>query len=69
MRTGDLVKHAPSKNSIVAKLYNDWGHDRDFNIGIVVETKESFVLVMPSDTKFKPKWYEHKELEVVSERK
>ena len=72
MRTGDLVRHSPSKNSVVAKLYNDWHHERDFNIGIVVEVRESpehmFALVVPSDTNFKPGWYEYQELEVLSER-
>lgn len=73
MNTGDLVKHNPASDSIVAKLYNDWNHKRDFSIGIVVEVREGpehmFALVVPSDTNFKPGWYEYQELEVVSERR
>ena len=68
MRVGDLVKHAPGPESKAYKIYEDWGHERDFKAGIIIDTKDSFAQVMPSSTGAKPAWYQFEELEILSER-
>ncbi len=70
MKVGDLVKHNParSNNPTVKVLYEDWGYNSDFQAGIVVVVKEVFALVVPASDHSRPAWYQHEELEVISER-
>ena len=49
MKVGDLVEHAPSEETLAGKMYKDWGHDRDFQAGIIIQKKESFRRVLPAD--------------------
>ena len=69
MNVGDLVKHVPGsvKSDTISKIYQDWGHDADFKSGLVVGTKDSFALVLPTKENAKPAWYQKDELRVISE--
>jgi len=69
LRPGDLVGHLPSKSNhpAMVKIYADWGHEPDFRVGIILETKDSFALVLPCRSGVKPAWYQDLELEVISE--
>ena len=74
MKIGDLVKHNPSKSThpAMAKIYGDWGHERDFKAGLIIDTRDNFAHVMPSPKDAgsigaKPAWYQFEELEVISE--
>ena len=69
MQTGDLVEHLPSKSEhpTLVKIYADWGHKADFRVGIIIDTKDTFSLVMPCRSKdAKPRWYQDTELRIVS---
>ena len=68
MKVGDLVGHAPHNDkSVTRKLYADWGHDRDFKSGIIIQSKDGFRKVMPSERNTRPAWYQVEELELLSE--
>ena len=69
MKVSDLVQHVPSRSKmpVMVKLYEDWGHTPDFEAGLVVGVKDSFALVLPTQTNCKPSWYQQDELEVISE--
>lgn len=67
MKVGDLVKHMPHPSSKAYKIYEDWGHTRDFQAGIIIESKDSFVRVVPCTITKKPAWYQTEELVVISE--
>jgi len=67
MKTGDLVRHTPDPDGVVYNLYKDWGHEAEFTVGIIVNTKNSFAQVMPCNPAPKLRWYQYEELEVVSE--
>ena len=66
MKVGDLVEHPPSEETLAGKMYKDWGHDRDFQAGIIIQKKESFRRVLPAYTGAKPAWYQVDELRVLS---
>jgi len=74
MKVGDLVRHHP-ENSIVSKLFEDWGHMRDFGCGIIIEVSdacgkaESIFYRISSAPTYEPKWYQKEELELISEGK
>ena len=79
MKVGDLVKHNPanSPNPAMKSIYNDWGHQPDFNVGLVVDTKLShghgweenkekrFFKVAVAGKNLA--WYETTELEAINE--
>ena len=78
MKTGDMVKHSP-ENSFTARLYEDWGHQRDFDIGLIVDEKPA-TSMMPNTIRTsshsayrvvssgrKPAWYHEQELEIINE--
>jgi hypothetical protein len=74
LRTGDLVEHLPSSSEspVLVAIYRDWGHTPDFHIGLIVDTKNEFALVMPCTCKLegdknKPRWYQDIELRIVHE--
>ena len=79
MKVGDLVKHNPAKSThpSMKKLYNDWGHERDFSVGLIVDTKvktncgfgdsEEKRFFAISTAGKKPAWYETSELEAINE--
>lgn len=69
MKIGDLVKHLPSgsKAPALIKIYEDWGHDPDFDVGIIVERQDTFASVLPCGLLSKPSWYKLEELELISE--
>ena len=70
MKVGDLVKHNPARSNhpTVKALYEDWGYASDFKSGIIVVIQGEFAMVVPSKNALnKPAWYQHEELEVISE--
>lgn len=71
MKVGDLVKHIPGSatNDIVRTLHVDWGHEPDFQSGIIVRTRDNFAQVLASKPSASPSWYEFEELAVLSSAK
>lgn len=69
MSIGDLVEHLPhkSKAANLKAIYEDWGHEPDFQSGLIIETKDRFALVLPHRPNCKPAWYQYEELGVLSE--
>ena len=66
MKVGDLVEHSPKEWTLAGKLYKDWGHEGDFQAGIIIQKKESFRKVLPASTGAKPAWYQVDELRMLS---
>ena len=72
MKVGDLVRHHP-ENSTVSKLFEDWGHTRDFGCGIIIDVSDasnasgSIFYRISAAPMFEPKWYQKEELELISE--
>jgi len=66
--TGDLVEHLPhrSKAPQLKAIYEDWGHEPDFQAGIIIESQPEFALVLPTGTGKKPAWYKKDELGIIS---
>lgn len=67
VKVGDLVKHDPDSSCAMKKLYEDWGHKRDFDAGIILYTKNEFAHVLHAAASGKSGWYQFEELEVISE--
>ena len=67
MKVGDLVRHSP-EGCTAAQLFEDWGHERNFDCGIIIDDHENSnyfrVSAAPS---YRPKWYQVEELELISE--
>ena len=66
---GDLVKHRPSGSTVAAiqRIYSDWGHEPDFNLGVVIDVHDEFGLVLcTNESSNKPRWYKLCELEILS---
>ena len=68
MRVGDLVQHNPAKSLTPAliRIYEDWGHEPDFQAGLVLAIKDSVASVLSCRTGSKPAWYTFDELVVLS---
>jgi len=64
MSIGDLVEHVPHKSKAphLKAIYEDWGHEPDFQSGLVIEAQDQFSLVLPHKPGAKPAWYKNDEL-------
>lgn len=67
VKIGCLVKYR--EESVSGKIYKDWGHDRDFKVGIVIDHHSSTNLfcVYGDDKPGSLIWYAPQELEFVSD--
>jgi len=66
MKVGDLVKHQPIIGSTCARLYEAWGHERDFKTGLIIEEQVGKGFKVDALEKAAA-WYIQDELEVISE--
>jgi len=64
MKVGDLVKHRPI-GSTCARLYEEWGHERDFKTGLIIEKQMGSYKVATVEKLHA--WYAQDELEVINE--
>ena len=64
MKVGDLVRYNPT-GSTTAKLYEEWGHKRNFKTGLIIEKQRGKYKVTTAEKVYA--WYIQDELEVMNE--